>query len=340
MTSINLGSIFLGKEIPSLSSVEALGDFGNPMTPARNPGHDFPAWAVRALPTWWAMPQSLGGGLFVTGPSGCGKSSTLREWCARTGTPLYAVTANGRLEFQDLVGRVALESDGNGGTRTSFVYGPLAQAMKTGGLFLLDELDLLDPSVCAGLNGVLDGSGLMIPENAGEYIAPHPAFRFAATGNSSGSGDSSGVYAGVMVQNAALMDRFTVVRADWLPRRRESALVAAVPGGASGETLELMMNFAESVRAEQGPLGVSKPLTTRSLRRWSAYIAAYGSKAPAALGGRSAVAAALMDAWASGLSEADAASVSETYQRVFGRPLSPDAPQPSQSGTSRGGSNE
>ena len=339
MTSINLGTIFLGKEIPSLPSVEALGDFANPMTPARSSGHDFPAWAVRALPTWWAMPQSLGGGLFVTGPSGCGKSSTLREWCARTGTPCYQVTANGRLEFQDLVGRVALESDGKGGTRTSFVYGPLAQAMKTGGLFLLDELDLLDPSVCAGLNGVLDGSGLMIPENAGEYIAPHPAFRFAATGNSSGSGDSSGAYAGVMVQNMALMDRFTVVRADWLPRRRESALVASVPGGASGETLELMMNFAESIRAEQGPLGISKPLTTRSMRRWSAYIAAYGSRPAAALGGRSPVAAALMDAWASGLGEADAASVSETYQRVFGMPLSPDAQAP-QAAPAGGGSNE
>ena len=99
------------------------------------------------------------------------------------------------------------------------------------------------------------------------------------------------------------------------------------------------MNFAESIRAEQGPLGVSKPLTTRSLRRWSAYIAAYRSKPLAALGGRSPVAAALMDAWASGLGEADAASVSETYQRVFGVPLSPDSQPASQSGT-RGGSNE
>lgn len=336
---INLGEIFLGKSHPSLASVEVRGDFSNPMTPARNPGHDFPAWAVRALPTWWAMPASLGGGLFVTGPSGCGKSSTIREWCARTGTPMFAVTANGRLEFQDLVGRVSLESDGQGGTRTSFVYGPLAQAMKEGGLFLLDELDLLDPAVCAGLNGILDGQGLLVPENGGEYIAPHPMFRFAATGNSSGSGDSSGAYAGVMVQNAALMDRFTVVRADWLPRRRESALVASVPGGASGETLELMMNFAESIRAEQGPLGISKPLTTRSLRRWSAYIAAYGSKPAAALGGRSPVAAALMDAWASGLSETDAASVSETYQRVFGVPLSPDVQAP-QAPAAGGGSNE
>ena len=140
-TTINLGIIFTGKEIPALESIPCMGDFANPLTPKPNPRHVFPAWAGRALPAWWSMPSSLGGGLYICGPSGCGKSSSIREWCARTGTPMYAVTANGRLEFPDLVGHVSLESDGNGGTRTAFVYGPLSLAMKNGGLFLLDELD-------------------------------------------------------------------------------------------------------------------------------------------------------------------------------------------------------
>jgi cobaltochelatase CobS len=34
----------------------------------------------------------------------------------------------------------------------SFQYGPLFLAMKYGGLFLLNEIDLLDPSTAAGLN--------------------------------------------------------------------------------------------------------------------------------------------------------------------------------------------
>ena len=68
----------------------------------------------------------------------------------------------------------------------AFEYGPLALAMRYGGLCLLNEIDLLDPSTAAGLNGILDGQPLCIPENGGELIAPHPMFRFAATANSNG----------------------------------------------------------------------------------------------------------------------------------------------------------
>ena len=325
-TQINLGLILAGQNIPSLESIPCLGDFSNPMTPKPSPRHVFPAWAGRAPPAWWSMPPSLGGGLYVCGPSGCGKSSSIREWCARTGTPLYQVTANGRLEFPDLVGHVSLESDGSGGTKTSFVHGPLSLAMKNGGVFLLDEIDLLDPAVCAGLNGVLDGSGLLIPENGGEYIQPHELFRFAATGNSKGRGDDTGAYAGVAVQNAALLDRFTCVEATWLPRSAEQVVVGSVPGAPQGDALKKLFDFADSVRAAQardGAMGIQKPLTTRSLLRFAAYMAAYAKLPPARLNGMAPAQAAMLDAWAGGLSEADQVSVSELWQAVFGAPLVP-----------------
>lgn len=68
-----------------------------------------------------------------------------------------------------------------------YQYGPLALAMQYGGIFLLNEIDLLDPATAAGLNGVLDGEPLCIPENHGELIIPHSNFRFAATANSNGA---------------------------------------------------------------------------------------------------------------------------------------------------------
>jgi hypothetical protein len=37
---------------------------------------------------------------------------------------------------------------------------------------------------------------LVIAENGGEVIRPHPRFRVFATGNSAGAGDSSGLYQG------------------------------------------------------------------------------------------------------------------------------------------------
>lgn len=329
MQQFNTGTIFFGREFPQLPSIEAMGDFASPFCPKPSPGHVFPGWAMRALPQWWSRPARQAGGLFVCGPSGCGKSSTLREWCARTGTPMYAVTANGRLEFPDLVGHVSLESDGAGGTRTAFVYGPLSLAMKNGGLFLLDELDLLDPSVCAGLNGVLDGSPLVIPENGGEVIEPHPAFRFAATGNSAGGGDSSGMYAGVLQQNAALMDRFTVVSATWLSADAERSIVAAAVPDMPKDALDAMLKVAASVRDTQkagASRMVAKPLTTRSLIRWAGYAVPY-SKSFASpqlavlLEGRSPLAAAFMDSWANGLGEGDAVTVREIWQLVMGFPM-------------------
>ena len=342
MTSINLGIIFTGKELPALESIPCMGDFSNPLTPRPNPRHVFPAWAGRALPAWWSMPSSLGGGLYICGPSGCGKSSSIREWCARTGTPLYQVTANGRLEFPDLVGHVSLESDGSGGTRTSFVHGPLARAMKEGGVFLLDEIDLLDPAVCAGLNGILDGSGLLIPENGGEFIQPHELFRFVATGNSKGRGDDSGAYSGVAVQNAALLDRFSCIEAGWLPRAAEQGVVGSVPGALQGEDADRLFDFVDSVRAAQardGAMGIQKPLTTRSLLRFSAFLGAYAKLPPARLNGMAPAQAAMMDAWAGGLCEGDLVAASELWQKVFGTELRAGAGQGGAQGSAGGGSN-
>ena len=339
-TSINLGRIFTGQDIPGLEEVPCMGDFGNPLTPKPNPRHVFPAWAGRALPAWWSMPSSLGGGLYICGPSGCGKSSSIREWCARTGTPLFQVTANGRLEFPDLVGHVSLESDGNGGTKTSFVHGPLARAMRDGGVFLLDELDLLDPAVCAGLNGVLDGSGLLRPENGGEYIPPHEMFRFVATGNSKGRGDSSGAYAGIAVQNAALLDRFSCIEAGWLPRKAEQVVVGAVPGALQGRDADRLFDFVDMVRSAQarnGAMGIQKPLTTRSLLRFSAFLGAYAKLPPARLNGLAPAQAAMLDAWAGGLSEGDLVAASEFWQTAFGAEL---APRPGQSGAQASGEGE
>ena len=76
----------------------------------------------------------------------------------------------------------------------AYQYGPLALAMRHGGLFLLDEFDLLDPSTAAGLNSILDGSPLCIPENGGEIIEPHEMFRFVATANTNGGSDETGLY--------------------------------------------------------------------------------------------------------------------------------------------------
>ncbi len=76
-----------------------------------------------------------------------------------------------------------------------FMYGPLAVAMREGHLLLINEVDLADPAELAGLNDVLEGRPCDRSEWR-EIIKPHPMFRVVVTGNSTGSGDASGLYRG------------------------------------------------------------------------------------------------------------------------------------------------
>ena len=122
--------------------------------------------------------------LYVYGPTGCGKTSVIKQLAAKLNYPVFEVTGHSRLEFPELVGHHVVRQ-GN----MEFEYGPLALAMKFGGLFLCNEMDLLEPSTAAGLNGILDGQPLCIPENGGELVVQHPMFRFAATANSNGGSD-------------------------------------------------------------------------------------------------------------------------------------------------------
>ncbi|KAJ1672522.1 AAA ATPase midasin, partial [Spiromyces aspiralis] len=89
--------------------------------------------------------------------------------------------------------------------------GPLVQAMKSGDLFLLDEISLADDSVLERLNSILETSrSLMLAEDAsgnGESIVAAPNFEFLATMNPGGD-------YGKRELSPALRNRFTEL---WVP---------------------------------------------------------------------------------------------------------------------------
>ncbi|MGL1931814.1 MAG: AAA family ATPase [Desulfotalea sp.] len=180
---------------------------------------------------------------YLFGPTGSGKSSLIKQLAAKLNYPVFSVTGHSRLEYPDMVGHLAVEQ-GN----MVFQYGPLALAMKYGGLFLLDEIDLLDPSTAAGLNTILDGAPLCIPENEGEIIKAHPQFRFAATANTNGSSDESGLYHGTLSQNLAFMDRFWVSQIEYPSIEAEEQLLAMKSGNLPEDVRKKMVEYAGEVR--------------------------------------------------------------------------------------------
>ena len=219
--------------------------------------------------------DAQGDGLFVTGPTGSGKTSLILQVAARLNWPVHAVTCHGRMELTDLIGQFTLVEGS-----MAFVHGPLAQAIRDGHILILNEVDLMDPSELAGLNDCLEGQSLVIPQNGGEVIVPHPRFRMVATGNSAGTGDQSGLYQGVLRQNLAWMDRFRLIEIGYPEKDLEMALLERRFPAIPSPIREKMIRVAHEVRVlflggVDGMGMLSVTLSTRGLIRWASLTVAF-----------------------------------------------------------------
>ncbi|MBK1630653.1 CbbQ/NirQ/NorQ/GpvN family protein [Thiohalocapsa halophila] len=246
--------------------VQGFADDTHPQIPVKQP-YVFRNELLRDVLAY--LHDANGDGMFLTGPTGGGKTSLISQIAARLNWPVQSVTCHGRMELTSLVGQFVLV---NGSTQ--FVHGPLSVAARDGHLLILNESDLMDPSELAGLNDILEGQPLVIAENGGEVIKPHPRFRVFATGNSAGAGDASGVYQGVLRQNLAFMDRFRVVHVGYPDAEIERQVILSSVPKIPGEIADRMIRVADEVRRlfmgsdiEAGELTVT--MSTRTLVRWA-----------------------------------------------------------------------
>jgi len=187
---------------------------------------------------------------------------------ARLNIPVQPVTAHARLEIPEVIGRLTLL---NGSI--TFVDGPLTTAMRHGHLFLMDEMDLLEPATAAGLNSVVEQRPLLIPQT-GELVIPNENFRFAATGNTAGAGDTTGLYQGALRQNLALMDRFRLVQVSYPEPATEQSILAKTAPLIESSIREKMITVANEIRRlfmgeSEDTAAIEVTMSTRCLVRWA-----------------------------------------------------------------------
>ena len=245
--------------------------------------------------------KSSGDALYLYGPSGCGKTSMVIQAAAVLKWPTVSLTVNGRFELADLIGHPTIVKN-----ELVFVYGALARAMKYGYILILNEIDLADAAELSGLNDVLEGRNLVVIQNNGEVIKPHPSFRLVVTANTCGRG-SRGTYHGTQLLNAAFLDRFRFIGCDYMSSEEELKLLKKVVPDADEGLLSGMVKVASEIRKSHldpvpNHVYMSVPMSTRALVRWAKLTAEYSYESDPAD-------AALVHAFTGRLSEEERAYV-------------------------------
>lgn len=260
--SFGIAKTFELKDIPDNLTVEGYAE-PSPFVPKRDDNYIFRKDLLSDVLAWHMFGSKVEG-LYLTGPTGSGKTSIIDQVASRLQIPVMSVNAHSRMETPELVGHYALVN-GN----MSFVDGPLTIAMRKGWWFVVNEIDLLDPSTAAGLNSVAEGRPLVIPEKEGEIVTAAEGFGFIVTANSAGNGDSTGLYQGVLRQNLAFVDRFWMSVVDYPDTEQEMAIIKKAVDTIPEEIAKTMIAYAQQVRKLFVDQQIEVTMSTRTLIRWA-----------------------------------------------------------------------
>lgn len=200
---------------------------------------------------------------YLWGDSGTGKTSLVEQVSARLNTPFLRMNFDSDVSRMDLVGRDTLTKDGDA-TVSKFVDGILPQMLSGPNFCCFDEVDFCRPDVAYVMQRLLEGDGLVITEDGGRVVKPHPMCRIFATGNTQGQGDDRGMYAGARVQSAAMLDRFGCwIHVDYLDHSERAELmrkrVPSLPVDALNKIAQYVTEHIEAFKDAK----VMQPITPR-----------------------------------------------------------------------------
>jgi len=203
--------------------------------------------------------------VFVTGLSGNGKTFMVEQACAKLKRDMYRVNITIETDEDDLLGGFRLV---NG--ETVWFDGPVVEAMKSGGVLLLDEVDLASTKIMC-LQPVLEGKGIFL-KKINEWVKPVDGFNVIATANTKGKGDDTGNFIGAGVMNEAFLERFPIcLEADYPTESTEVKILDKVfdSAGHTGSDVKdfarKLVRWAQVIRTTYKEGAIDDLISTRRL---------------------------------------------------------------------------
>ena len=203
-----------------------------------------------------------GENLWLTGHTGSGKTTFIEQIAARLGWPVARVAFDSNVDRSEMVGRMQLDGDGKGGTVSRWLPGILEIATSRGYIMLCDELDAGHPNALYTLQPILEYKGLTLLEDGGRVVNRGCMARTAATGNTAGNGDPSGLYPACRILSAATLDRFTTfINVPYMTTDEEAGLIRSAVPGLKAALVNKMVKFGAELRqafiTQQTPISYS-----------------------------------------------------------------------------------
>lgn len=218
----------------------------------------------------------VGDKVLLTGEAGTGKTSMITQLAARTNQPVLRVNLNGETRMADFIGRMNVVN-GEKGSITEWVDGILPTAMRHGYWLILDEVDFAQPEILSLLHPVLEPNGtLVVKENKGEEIKPHPNFRLFGTANSIGSMAHRGdTYSGTQTMNEAFMDRWHIITVPSMDDKTEVKVLRERVPTLQNKYAKRIVQFANMIRKGKEGNVVNMTFSTRRVLQWAEKTALY-----------------------------------------------------------------
>lgn len=180
--------------------------------------------------------------IYLWGTPGTGKTETIIKIAEKLNKPIVTQSVSPLATKGEFFGFMSI--DGKNYVSTVF-----REAYETGKIFLLDEMDLLSPSLSPVLNQSLSQDFLTFPD---KRIPKHKDFLFCGTGNTSGKGSTNG-YNGRQVLDNSFLDRFLSI--EWFLDENLEREISPHVGYCS---------LVQEIRKTSQKLGIGLPVTMRS----------------------------------------------------------------------------